>query len=274
MTIASLRSRAFLASLLLAATTLPLAAQNASRPGEAEFRWAGQARGGDLLRIANISGDVRVTVVDGDRVELVATRRGSADDMEARVEVNQHAGGITICALHGEDWYCDDSGPDNEGRRSRSRHRESTAYYDFEVRVPRQLRVHASSVSGDVATAGTTTELRARSVSGDVRVERARATRELEATSVSGDVVVRLEAVAPGTDLELKSVSGDVAVSMPRATAFDLRMSTVSGDLVSDFPLQLQGRFNRRRVEAQVNNGGSDLRVSTVSGDVRIAHIN
>jgi hypothetical protein len=273
MSISLLRSTAAFAALTLVAGAAPLTAQNVSQPGAREFRWSGQPRG-DLLRASNISGDVSVTAVDGDRVEVVATRRGTGTEPELRVEVKEHARGITICALYDEDWYCDEDGPDNEGSGWRRRNNDVRSHFDFEVRVPRRMRVIATSVSGDVAVRGTTTELKATSVSGDVQVEGIRATRALDATSVSGDVVARLDAVANGTDLNFRSVSGDVSVTMPKATGLDLSMSTVSGDLESDFPLQLQGRFNRRRIEARINNGGSDLHVSTVSGDVRLAHNN
>lgn len=272
MTASLLRSKALFASVLLVVAAAPLAAQNASRPGDREFRWSGQAGAGTLIRVTNIAGDVIVTTAEGSRVELVATRRGSSSDSDARVEVNQHANGITICALHGEGSTCEPAGPDNDGRRRSRRDHEDRAYYDFEIRVPRNMRLAAGSVSGDVTVRGTAAELRASSVSGDVRVEGARATGELAATSVSGDVVARLDAVAERTDLEFKSVSGDVTVTMPRTTGFDLSMSTVSGDLESDFPIQMQGRFSRRRIQAQVNQGGSDVHVSTVSGDVRLAH--
>lgn len=267
---AQLRRQALLAAALVAAGTAPVAAQNSSRPGEAEFRWSGTVTGGDHLRINNISGDVAVTATEGNRVELVATLHGAGADSEVRVEVKEHAGGVTICTLYGDDAYCDEDGARQEHRLGWGRSRRG--HYDLEVRVPRRMRITAGSVSGDIRVDGTTAQLRAASVSGNVTLERIRAAGDLEATSVSGDVRARMEAVAADTDIELKSVSGDVSVSMPRTTGFDLDMSTVSGDLVSDFALQMQGRFNRRHVRARANDGGADIRVSTVSGDVRLAN--
>lgn len=270
MTRTLLRREALLASMLLAAVAAPLAAQDASRPGEQEFRWSGTPQG-DMLRVSNISGDVSVTAGEGRDVEVIARFRGGSGETDARVEVKEHAGGITVCALYGEDSYCDERGGHNEGRRSR-RWDGDRGRYDIEVRIPRRMRVAAGSVSGDVQVTGTTTELSARSVSGDVTITDARAAGELTASSVSGDVSARLNEVARGTDLEISSVSGDVAIAMPEATGLDLRMSTVSGDLNSDFPLQMRGRFNRRSISAEINGGGSELEISTVSGDVRLAH--
>lgn len=270
MTSTQLRRQALQASLLLAAVAAPLAAQGASRPGEREFRWSGTPQG-DMLRVSNISGDVAVTAGEGRDVEVIARFRGGSADTDARVEVKQHAGGVTVCALYGEDSYCDDRGAHQEGRRGR-RWDGDRGRYDIEVRIPRRMRVSAGSVSGDVQVTGTTAELSARSVSGDVTITDARAAGDLTATTVSGDVSARLSEVARGTELEMSSVSGDVSIAMPQATGFELRMSTVNGDLRSDFPLQMRGRFNRRSISAEINGGGSELEISTVSGDVRLAH--
>lgn len=257
----------------LSAAVVPSAAvaQQATSGNGAEFRWAGRVAAGQLVRVANVTGDVAVTGADVEQVEVVARRRGSAGDREARVEVKQHRDGITVCALRNEESYCDERGMHEDGNERSWRDRER-ASYDIEVRVPRRMRVSASTVSGDVRVAGTTLEVRATTVSGDAIVEDVRAQDGVRVTSVSGDVTARLATLAQGTAMELKSVSGDVALSLPATAGFTLSMSTVSGDLTSDFPLQMRGRFNRRSINATVNNGGSDLDVSTVSGDVRIAH--
>lgn len=266
-----LRQLALLASITFVGAAQPLIAQQTSRSTDAEFRWAGSVPNGRLVRVANVSGHVTVVAADIERVELVATRRGSSADGEARVEVVEHANGVTICSLRHDDSTCDERGMHEEGRSRWGRDRDrDRAYYNLQVRVPRRMRIAASTVSGDVRVSGATMDLRASTVSGDVQLERIRAVNELSASTVSGNVTASLESVAPGTDLQMKSVSGDVRVSMPANTGLDLEMSTVSGELQSDFELRLQGRLSRRRINAQINRGGSDLRVSTVSGDVRL----
>jgi hypothetical protein len=267
--------RALLAAAAVACTTAALpshaAAQQASSGNGAEFRWSKALQNGQLVRVANVTGDVAVIGADVEQVQVVARRRGSSSDTEARVEVKEHRDGITVCALRNEESYCDERGMHEDGNSGWARDRER-ARYDIEVRVPRRMRVSASTVSGDVRVAGTTLDVRATTVSGDATVEDVRAQDQVRVTSVSGDVTARLATLAQGTDMELKSVSGDIELSLPSTAGFTLSMSTVSGDLTSDFPLQMRGRFNRRSINATINNGGSDLDVSTVSGDVRIAH--
>jgi len=62
-----------------------------------------------------------------------------------------------------------------------------------------------------------------------------------------------------------------VTLSVPRGFDADLSLSTVSGDIDSDFPVTLgNGRMSRRRLEARIGNGGRKLDVGTVSGDLKL----
>jgi DUF4097 and DUF4098 domain-containing protein YvlB len=140
---------------------------------------------------------------------------------------------------------------------------------DLEVKLPRDLQVSAGSVSGNVSVVGAQGNVRASSVSGDVRLERLRAT-SLKATTVSGEVTASIEALDGNGPLTVTSVSGDVTLELPRNLDADLSMSSVSGHLDSEFQLTIGGRTSRRRLEAKIGRGGRDLDVKTVSGDVRL----
>jgi len=124
-------------------------------------------------------------------------------------------------------------------------------------------------VSGNVAVVGAQGNVKAGSVSGDVRLERLRAA-SIEARSVSGQIEASIESLAGSGSLSFKTVSGDVKLELPRGLDADLSMSSVSGQLDSDFQLTLGGRTSRRRIEARIGRGGRDLDVTTVSGDVRL----
>jgi DUF4097 and DUF4098 domain-containing protein YvlB len=106
-------------------------------------------------------------------------------------------------------------------------------------------------------------------VSGDVKADRVRA-NSLSAHTVSGNVIVQVESLTGTGDLSFKSVSGDVTLELPRTLDADLSMHTVSGKIDSDFQMTLNGRMDRRRLEARIGKGGRDLDVTTVSGDLRL----
>jgi hypothetical protein len=261
------RSQFVLLAILALAAPSGGAAQE--RSSARDFRWSKALPAGQWVRIHNISGEVQVTATDGDRVEVVGIRKGggSYDEDDVRVDVHEGRDGVTICALWGPDSWCDDRGSHIESHGEGRRRRGSV---DFQVRLPRRLKLSANSVSGDVEVNGAGDEVRARSVSGDVRLERLRSPG-VTATSVSGDVDVDIEALTGAGDLRFTSVSGNVSIRLPRSLDADVTLKTVSGELDSDFPLTLEGRMiARRSLSGRIGRGGRELRLTTVSGDVRL----
>jgi hypothetical protein len=234
-----------------------------------DFRWAKSLPAGQWVRLHNVSGDVTVTAIDGDRVEVVGIHRGGEGyDDDVRVDVHEGRDGVTICALWGEESWCDDRGSHieshGEGRRRRG-------HVDFEVRLPRRLKLSANSVSGDVEVNGAGDEVRAGSVSGNVKLERLRSPA-VTAASVSGDVDAHIDALTGPGHLRFTSVSGNVSLQLPRSLDADVTLKTVSGELDSDFPLVIRGpaRMGRRTITGTIGRGGRELQLTTVSGDVRL----
>jgi hypothetical protein len=260
-------SRAVVFGLLMTVVVGSAAAAQ-ERSTARDFRWSKSLPAGQWVRIHNISGDVKVTAVDGDRIDVVGIRRGSGsfDEDDVRVDVHEGRDGVTICALWGADSYCDDRGSHIESHGEGRRRRGSV---DFEVRLPRRLKLSANSVSGDVEVTGTGDEVRARSVSGNVRLARVRAPA-VAASSVSGDVDADIEALTGQGNLRFTSVSGNVELQLPRSLDADFTMKTVSGELDSDFQLTVQGGMSRRTLNGRIGRGGRELYLTTVSGNVRL----
>src|SRR5918999_1031289 len=165
---------ATLAAFLVSGYAIPSNMAAQERTSARDFRWAKSLPAGQWVRIHNVSGDVRVTAVDGDRVEVVGIPRGSGgyDADDVRVDVHEGRDGVTICALWGQQSWCDDRGSHIESHGEGRRHR---GHVDFEVRLPRRPKLSANSVSGDVEVNGVGDEVRARSVSGDVKLGHVRA---------------------------------------------------------------------------------------------------
>jgi hypothetical protein len=236
------------------------------------FRWSGRVNPGNEVEVIGVAADIEA-VGGGSTVEVTAT--GLEDG--ARVEVEQRAGGVTFCVVHAGmrrtgEGRCSQNGG-NERRNWSWRNHEDV---EVHVRVPAGVRFSASTVSGDVDVQGLTGDVDAHSVSGDVHVE----TRGMvEAGSVSGDLDIEMGRVPQNGSLEFKSVSGDVQISLPASTGAELRASTLSGDIESDFPLEMSGRDRDRgrfhvevgrRARGTIGNGGVRLEVETVSGDITV----
>ena len=249
-----------LMGLTLAAT---VAAQQPTTSDD--FRWAKALRAGSRVELKNVNGDVTVTTASGGEVEVVGRRRRGSD-ADIRVQVVETSNGVVACVVwRGDD--CDEDG--YRGRRDGWNDEERRGRIDLEVRVPRGMHVSAGSVSGDVALTGVEGEVRASSVSGDVRVQGIRA-QSLNASSVSGDIEASVDALTGTGDLRFSSVSGNVVAELPKDFSADLRMTTVSGSIDSAYPITIEGRTGRSRLEGRIGSGGRRLTVSTVSGDLRL----
>jgi hypothetical protein len=227
---------------------------------------------GGSVSVGSISGNVIVTAYDGDAVIVSARKEGRDLD---KVTIEDRSSGNRVDV---RDRY-----PERCNRCDVSVH--------YEVKIPRkmQLRYDAfSSVSGNVEVTGASGELQAKSVSGEVKVRGCDATVKassvsgnvevgdnqgmVSANSVSGNVNVQIDQLPEGGDLKFTSVSGNVNVRVPGSLNAEVEMSSMSGTLKTDFPITIaKGEFNpRHSARGRVGEGGRQLKLSSVSGDLHL----
>jgi DUF4097 and DUF4098 domain-containing protein YvlB len=250
--------------LLLCAPSL---ARSQGRDGD--FRWERRLGAGQVVHARNINGDISVTASSSGRVEIVGVRRGSGRSASRlNAAVTETSDGIIVCIVRVDaDDECDGNG--NRHRNNNDDDDWGRASMNLEIHLPANVEIDASSVSGNVDVVGAQGNVRAGSVSGDIRLDGLRAT-SVEARTVSGEITAAVESLTGNGPLSFKSVSGDVKLDLPRNLDADLSMSSVSGQLDSEFQMTLGGRTSRRRIEARIGRGGRELNLTTVSGDVRL----
>jgi Putative adhesin len=117
--------------------------------------------------------------------------------------------------------------------------------------------VEVQTVSGDVNAAGADGNVSITTVSGDVRVDEAG--RSVTTKSVSGDQFVG--SVKAGAMCQ--SVSGDVYVAVPPGLQVYIDANSRSGDVSSE--------LDPSDGDASLGGDVAELRVKTMSGDIRIA---
>lgn len=124
------------------------------------------------------------------------------------------------------------------------------------------------TVSGDVTTEATVSDVSAESVSGDVEIDADNQETETKANTVSGDVTVFR---AAGT-VRAESVSGDVIVdegSFSRAS-----LHTVNGEVVFHSGLRNGGRFSAETVNGDIDvefqgDVSARIEIDTFNGRIR-----
>jgi len=249
---------------MLIATTLALLAALQGGQQPQDFHWTGTLATGKTLTIQNINGAITAVPSNSNQVEVTGikhARRG--DPASVQVKVEQGSDGVVICTIYRDDGRstCSDR---RSSHRSDKRHDVSV---DFTVRVPAAVPLVAVTVNGDVTAKGLASTTSVTTVNGNAEVE----TRGFaEATSVNGSVSVVMGKADWSGEARYSSVNGAVSVTLPRGTSTDVHASTVNGDIETDFPLTVVGRFGPRSVNGTIGSGGRSLRLSTVNGGITI----
>jgi hypothetical protein len=223
---------------------------------------------GQWLWIRNTNGSVRVSAAGGDSVEVraVKTYRHS-DPAGVRVISKSLAGGVAVCAL----WTQDDSSCQAGGGIRASSSRRSDVAVDFEVRVPRGVRVGASTIHGGVMIRGATARVVAAAVDGAVDAETANG--PVDAVSVNGNVRASMRAFGDTGEVNLFTVNGEAIVELPAALDASLEAGTVNGSIETDYPLAVSGKFTSRHLSGTVGAGGRRVHVQTVNGSIAIKKV-
>jgi len=208
---------------------------------------------GGQISIKTVSGDVKVTGYSIGYIEVVATKVGRDRDL-VQIEDLSSGNKVELRVRYPESCNCE-------------------ASVNFDVRVPAGVDYdfdRLSSVSGNVEVSGVRGQVRAASVSGDVSLSNV--TGLVGAESVSGDVDAQITGIQGNGNMKFSSVSGIVKLKAPASTNADIEMSSVSGSLNTDFPIEVQAADHGpgHSAHGRVGVGGNVLLLKTVSGRVSL----
>ena len=249
-------------SLLLAAVALPASAQSP------EFRWHGRLANGKRVEVKGVNGDVRAVFTSGSEVEVTAakhSRRSDPDDV--KIEVIEHDGGVTICAVYPTPRRARQENICEVGDSWHTSNENNDVVVDFEVKIPAGVVFNGRTVNGEMSAEGLKADVQASTVNGSVRVT---TTGLAEASTVNGSVYVEMGRADWSNDLEFSTVNGGITIVLPSVLNTEIRASTVNGDMTTDYPLTITGRFGPRRMRGTIGSGGRSLNLSTVNGEIRL----
>jgi hypothetical protein len=236
---------------------------------ENAFRWEGRIPDGRWISVHNLNGPITVEEGSSDQVEVRAEKRWRrGDPADVRFETVRDGDNVVICALWTERSTCDADGLHSRGRGDDWDDDRNDVSVHFTVRLPRAVKVRASSVNGAIDITGARDEVVARTVNG--RIDATTSSGPVDAQTVNGAINVRMGSLSSSADMEFETVNGSVRVEAPSNLAADVSMATVNGSLTSDFPLTVEGRISKQRINAKVNGGGRRLTMKTVNGSIEL----
>lgn len=219
------------------------------------------------LDVQSVNGNLSVDGVGGEGVLRTTNGAITGKDLEGRLIFKTTNGDITLEHLAGVATL-------------------ETVNGDVHLRDGRAQRITASSMNGDLTFRGVTGMVQVRTINGDVTVDEAHEL-ELDVKTASGDLDLRdvyeaqlaIETTEGEVDFQgslstaaehrIKSFSGDVTLVLPRSSNLELEVSTLSGDLETDFGLP-PPVGDRREARGAPGGGGTMLWIETTSGDVEV----
>lgn len=256
---------------LAAALVAPAALSAQDRQNDRAFSMHERIPQGQWLRVRNLNGQVRVRAASGDEVEVTATktwRRG--DPKSVRIETKKSSdGSILVCALWTEETVCtEDRYSTNNDHSNRNNDDRNDVAVDFEVRVPKGVKVGMWTVNGAVNIDGVSSEVRASTVNGSV--DAASSGGPVQANTVNGSVHATMGRLDGDQDLNFSTVNGSVVAEFAGDIDANIDLSTVNGRFQTDWPVTISGRIDPRHLKATLGKGGRRIRLSTVNGNVEL----
>jgi hypothetical protein len=258
--------RLSLAALVLAPAAL--AAQD--RQSDRTWTLSERVPAGQWIRVRSVNGDLRVRASNSDKVEITATknwRRG--DPKDVRIETKKSSdGSILVCAFWTEDATCTEDSYRSNSHNDGWRRRDNDVSVDFDIRVPKGVKVGVFGVNSGVSVEGASSEVRAGTVNGSV--DAVSMGGPVQASTVNGSVHATMGRFDGDQDLNYSTVNGTVVAEFTGDVDADIDLSTVNGRFQTDWPVTISGRIDPRRLKATLGKGGRRIRMSTVNGNVEL----
>jgi hypothetical protein len=255
---------------LTALVAAPAALHAQERQSERDYALSERVPAGQWIRVRNLIGDIRVRGSSSDKVEVVGTKRWRrGDPKDVRIETKRSSdGSILVCAFWTENASCTETDYESHNDGWRRGDRNNDVAVDFEIRVPKGVKVGVWSVNGGVSVDGASSEVRAGTVNGSV--EAVSTSGPVTASTVNGSVHATMGRFEGDQDLNYSTVNGSVVAEFTGDVDANIDLSTVNGRFQTDWPVTISGRIDPRRLRATLGKGGRRIRMSTVNGNVEL----
>jgi hypothetical protein len=257
-----------------------VAATACSRAGSDEraFEWVTELPAGSVVHLRNGSGSIEVKRATGQTAQVIGNRqwrRGRARDVN--FVVTQSGNDYYICAMWRNSGRCGSSG--YRGKNTGGFlamfslfHRNSDATADLIAELPAEVVVDASNSNGEVTIDGITGGVKARTVNGDVKATNVAGKVSLQTTNgsldLAGDATANIESIA------LTTTNGEIHAQLPTNSEGAFDVSTVNGDVRSDFPLQATSKSTvGQHLRGQIGASERTVKLHSINGSVVLTRL-
>lgn len=206
------------------------------------------------ISLDNVNGDVEITGWDRSEVQIDAVKKASDQQRldEAKIEVSGGDNSVEIKTRYPE-------GHNNN----------NPASVHYQLHVPQNARLDGITlVNGSLTVQKIRGEVNANLVNGKLRIDGLAGRAAL--STVNGGLEANYTSLNDVREISLKSVNGSIELGLPNSPNAQVKASTVSGRIRTEFPLDVHSGFVGQNVTGTLGNGGTSIELSNVSGSIHI----
>jgi DUF4097 and DUF4098 domain-containing protein YvlB len=138
----------------------------------------------------------------------------------------------------------------------------------YEIYAPRSTDLDLESQNGGITIEGMTGKTRFSTQNGGVTLSTLAG--DVEGETTNGGLTVELDGKSwEGAGLDVQTTNGGISIVVPSGYSAELETGTVNGRIKVDFPVMVEGTFDKR-LNATLGEGGKTIRAVTTNGSVRI----
>ena len=234
-----------------------------------EFKKSFGFRPGGEVAVKNVNGNIHVRSWDVDSVEVFAeieVKAGSRRDAEEFMKRVKIVTDLRRGRLSVEPDYPKSRG--GGGFLDWIFGRKPQVKVEFWVRVPGKTDLQLKSVNGNVKVRDVAGRAEFGTTNGSIEAEGMEGA--VDAHSVNGGIRVELREVDRHEEMSFHTTNGSIKIYLPSDVEADIEASSVNGGISTDFPLEVRGKFNRKRIRGRINGGGGLIDLHTVNGSIRL----
>ena len=165
--------------------------------------------------------------------------------------------------------------PENGGIRIEKATRQEMPYT---IRIPAKAAILYEQVNwskSDVTVQNMDGDLEIRTTNGDISL--LDVTGPVVANTTNGEVKVVYSSLNQSKPTAISTINGDIDITMPAPTKANLKLSTINGELYTDFdlgqPAQKDGMARvggRPVINSTTNGGGVELQLKTINSNIYV----
>ncbi len=224
------------------------------------------APGGKVL-VKNTNGRIEVEGWSKNTVLIEAVKKVKASDQdeareyleEIRVQIEQHGDEIRVTTRMPRmsnsfwDWIFGST---------------VTGAVSYRIRVPYQTHLELRTTNGRIEVQNVNGEIDVKATNGKIKCENV--SGQVRAATTNGSVEVSFDQVESRSSMYFRTTNGGITVFLPEGVNCDISATTTNGSISSDFPLEIRGKYNSKKVRGKINDGGPLLEFRTTNGSIQI----